>query len=185
MNCCVVVLCLFFSDSLTWSADIFVSLQYKLRGVDVEKYACYVNKLRQNVGLETENDVKLWRHKERTPNTNDHHMTLNEPPWKFSAYATDVLLRSQWNTGNLSLLMVVFGWKLPAIVNQTSGLEAPSTLSSLASLCVFKSSSTSSFLVPDNHWSLSEDDAWLSLSLTLNSDSTQSWINYKCNCNWM
>jgi len=25
-----------------------------------------------------------------TPNTNDHHMPLNEtPPWKFSAYATD------------------------------------------------------------------------------------------------
>ena len=36
-----------------------------------------------------ENDVKLWRHKERTPNTNDHHMTLNgPPPWRFSAYAT-------------------------------------------------------------------------------------------------
>jgi len=37
-----------------------------------------------------EYDVKLWRHKQRTPNTNDHHMPLNEnPPWKFSAYATD------------------------------------------------------------------------------------------------
>jgi len=23
-------------------------------------------------------DVKLWRHKQRTPNTNDHHMPLNE-----------------------------------------------------------------------------------------------------------
>jgi len=34
-------------------------------------------------------DVKLWRRKERTPNTNDHHIPLNElPPWKFSAYAT-------------------------------------------------------------------------------------------------
>jgi len=30
------------------------------------------------------NDVKLWRHKQRTPNANDHHMTLNQnPPWKF------------------------------------------------------------------------------------------------------
>jgi len=27
-----------------------------------------------------EYDVKLWRHKQRTPNTNDHHMALNEPP---------------------------------------------------------------------------------------------------------
>jgi len=25
-------------------------------------------------------DVKLWRHKKRKPNTNDHHMPLNEPP---------------------------------------------------------------------------------------------------------
>jgi len=40
----------------------------------------YVNKLRQNVGLETWNDVKLWRHKQRTPNTNDHHMTLKQTP---------------------------------------------------------------------------------------------------------
>jgi len=34
-------------------------------------------------------DVKLWRHKQRTPNTNDYPMPLNEaPPWKVSAYAT-------------------------------------------------------------------------------------------------
>jgi len=26
------------------------------------------------------NDVKLWRDKQRTPNTNDHHMTLNQNP---------------------------------------------------------------------------------------------------------
>jgi len=24
--------------------------------------------------------TKLWRHKQRTPNTNDHDMPLNEPP---------------------------------------------------------------------------------------------------------
>jgi len=24
------------------------------------------------------NDVKWWRHKQRTPNTNDHHTTLNQ-----------------------------------------------------------------------------------------------------------
>ena len=36
---------------------------------------------------EHENDVKVWRHKQCTPN--DHHMTLNQnPPWKLSAYAT-------------------------------------------------------------------------------------------------
>jgi len=27
-----------------------------------------------------EYDFKLWRHKKRTPNTNDHHMPLNEDP---------------------------------------------------------------------------------------------------------
>jgi len=34
-------------------------------------------------------DVKLWRHKQRTPNTNEaiRHW-INPPPWKFSAYAT-------------------------------------------------------------------------------------------------
>jgi len=46
------VLCLFFSDSLTWSADSLYCNDTKIRGVDVEKYVCYVNKLRQNVGLE-------------------------------------------------------------------------------------------------------------------------------------
>jgi len=36
-----------------------------------------------------DDDVKLWRHKQRTPNTNDHHMPLNEiPAWKLSAHAT-------------------------------------------------------------------------------------------------
>ena len=35
------------------------------------------------------NDVRLWRHKQCTPKTNNHHMTLNQTlPWKFSAYAT-------------------------------------------------------------------------------------------------
>jgi len=38
-----------------------------------------------------EYDVKLWRHKQRTPNTISHHTPLSEtPPWKFSAYATDL-----------------------------------------------------------------------------------------------
>jgi len=36
-----------------------------------------------------EYDVKLWRHKHPIPNTNNHHMPLNDPPWIFSAYATD------------------------------------------------------------------------------------------------
>ena len=44
------------------------------------------------------NDVKLWRHKQRKPNTNDHHMILTQtPPWKFSAYATVPGYCCQWN----------------------------------------------------------------------------------------
>jgi len=39
--------------------------------VRVEEYACYVNKLRQNVGLKHEYYVRLWRHKLLTPNAND------------------------------------------------------------------------------------------------------------------
>jgi len=43
-----------------------------------------------NFAWKHEYDVKLWRHKQRTPNTNYHHLPLNEtPPWKFSVYATE------------------------------------------------------------------------------------------------
>jgi len=36
-----------------------------------------------------DHDAKLRCHKHRTPNTNDHHMPLNEtPPSKISKYAT-------------------------------------------------------------------------------------------------
>jgi len=55
MNCFVVALSVFSSDILTWSTDslIYNSMKNKLRGVCAEEYAYYVNKLRQNVGLET------------------------------------------------------------------------------------------------------------------------------------
>jgi len=63
------------------------------------------------------NDVKLWRHKQRTPNTNDHHMTLNQtPPWKFSAYATEedrnvlrssLKFNSQWSN---HFLLWIYPW---------------------------------------------------------------------------
>jgi len=79
MNCCVAALRIFSSDILTWSADSAVT--HKIRGMRVlEERAYYVNKLRQNVGLENEYNFKLWRHKQRTPKTNDHHKPLNEHP---------------------------------------------------------------------------------------------------------
>jgi len=73
MNRCVVALSLFPPTSSLLRALIV----YKIRGVRVEEYAYYVNKLRQNIGLEW-----TWRHKQRAPNTNDHHMPLNEIPMK-------------------------------------------------------------------------------------------------------
>ena len=86
MNCCVVTLSLFSTDILTSSADV-----YKIRGVHIEEYAYYVNKFRQNVGLET----WIWRQivtsKTAHTNTNDHHMPLMETtPWKISAHVTDI-----------------------------------------------------------------------------------------------
>jgi len=57
MNSCVAALSIFSSDILTWSADSLYSVTHKIRGVRIEEYAYYVNKLRQKVGLET----WIWR----------------------------------------------------------------------------------------------------------------------------
>jgi len=55
MNRYIVALGVFHSDSLNWSANslysLFSAMRRKIRRVDVEKYGCYVKKLRQNVGL--------------------------------------------------------------------------------------------------------------------------------------
>jgi len=56
MNCCVVALSLFSSDILTWNADtLFSAMTHKIMGVCVcvQEYTYYVNKLRQNVAMET------------------------------------------------------------------------------------------------------------------------------------
>ena len=65
-------------------------MTHKIRGVDVEKCAYYVNKRRQNVGLET----CKWRQivTSQTAHTKykwpPYDPEPNPPPWKFSAYAT-------------------------------------------------------------------------------------------------
>ena len=64
-------------------------MAHKIRGVRVEKYTYYVNKLHQNVGLET----WIWRQimtSQRLPTTNKWppYATDWNPPWKISAYAT-------------------------------------------------------------------------------------------------
>jgi len=56
-------------------------------GVDVEKYAYYVNKLRQNVALETWKlrQIVTWQTAHKCPPYDPEP----KPPWKFSAYATE------------------------------------------------------------------------------------------------
>jgi len=63
---------------------------HKIRGVRVEDYAYHVNKLRQNVSLET----WLWRQIVTSQTAHTKHKwppyaTDRNPPWKFSAYAID------------------------------------------------------------------------------------------------
>ena len=61
----------------------FNAMTHKIRIVGVKEYEYYVNKLRQNVIWKHGYDVKMWRHKQHTPNTNDYHMPLREiPPMK-------------------------------------------------------------------------------------------------------
>jgi len=50
-----------------------------------------------------EYDVKLWRHKQPTPNTNDTTRRWINPLWKFSAYAT--VSRYRKNMLNPSLVV--------------------------------------------------------------------------------
>ena len=69
---------------------IFSSVTHKISGVDVEKYAYYVNKLHQNVGLET------WKWRQIVTSQTAHTKYKwspydpqpKPPPWKFSVYAT-------------------------------------------------------------------------------------------------
>ena len=97
----------------------FSSMTHKTKGVRVEEHANYVNKLRQNVGLETWIRRQIVTSQTTHTNTNDQNMPLNEtsPPWKFSAYVTaclniqDSLWRSLGTTQNcgcLSQNVVIF-----------------------------------------------------------------------------
>ena len=65
-------------------------MTHKTRRVRVEEYAYYVNKLHQNVGLETSIRRQIVTSEtERTQIINGHHMPLNEnAPGKVSAHAT-------------------------------------------------------------------------------------------------
>ena len=85
MNCCIVALGVLYSDSLTWRADslysLFSAMAHNIRWVEKNMHIMPTN-LAKTLVWKYDCDVKLWRHKQRTPNTNDHHMPLNEPPMK-------------------------------------------------------------------------------------------------------
>ena len=69
----------------------------KKKGVRVEEYAYYVNKLRQNAGLET----WIWRQivtsqKAHTKYKWPTYVTVWNHPWKSSAYANDQHAVQAW-----------------------------------------------------------------------------------------
>jgi len=69
-----------------------------------------------NFAWKHEYDVKLWRHKKRTPNTNDHHNPLNDPPMK-------IFCVRHWSS--LSFVQKTFdcyGWKWLRVERNAYGL---------------------------------------------------------------
>jgi len=57
-----------------------------------------------------EYDVKLWRHKDRIPQTNYHHMPLNEPPMKI--FCVRHWLGVQKSRSKLDWYMVIYSERL-------------------------------------------------------------------------
>jgi len=69
--------------------------------MDVEKYAYYVKKLAKTLVWKHEHDVKLWLHKQHTPNTNDHHVPLNEnSPMK-------IFCVRHWSYGRIVVIFIM------------------------------------------------------------------------------
>jgi len=62
----------YFTKTLLWWECIWLDFFTKIREVRLEEYAYFVKKLRLKTWI--------WRQKQRTPNTNDHRMPLNENP---------------------------------------------------------------------------------------------------------
>jgi len=84
INCCVVVLTVFSSDILTWSADSLYSVQWHKKYGECAWKNIHImsTNFAKKLVWKHECDVKLWRHKQRIPNTNDHRMPPNETPMK-------------------------------------------------------------------------------------------------------
>jgi len=82
-----------------------------------------------------EYDIKLLRHKYRTPQTNDHHMSLNETPHEIflrmplSADGTAQRLDCLWLVPSLpelwSRISSNFGWLEPELVSKFFHIVEP------------------------------------------------------------
>jgi len=80
-NSCAAALSLFSSDILTWRADSLYSVQWHVKKGSACRRICILStNFAKTLVRKHEYDVKLWRHKHRTPQANDHHMPLNETP---------------------------------------------------------------------------------------------------------
>ena len=85
LQCCVVALSLFSSDILTWSGDSsWYSVQWHLKRMECiyKNMHSMSTNFAKTLALKYEYVVKLWRHKQRIPKTNDHYLLLNETPLK-------------------------------------------------------------------------------------------------------
>jgi len=82
-------------------------------------------------------DIILWRHKQRTPNTNDYPMPLNElPPMKiFSAYATVGKCTTR-GTCRKFRKWLVFNHKYAGSVNTCERVKNIRNLKAFLSICL-------------------------------------------------
>jgi len=108
-------------------------MTHKIRRVDVEKYAYYVNKLRQNVGLET----WIWRQivTSQTAHTKykwtPYATEWTPPPRKFSAYATTNESPYKTTVHKMQLQVQISMRHLPLVLNVAQCFVAVGRVSNL------------------------------------------------------
>jgi len=102
------------------------------------------------------NDVKLWRHKQRTPNTNDYHMTLKQTPHENflrTPLAGEISCLSMFIILKMSLFCILF--LMYRLMLQVPSLKSSSWIACTASLMVYLALSFVSIsLTRHSYWSL-------------------------------
>jgi len=86
---------------------IFSAMTHKIRIVDVEKICILCQQTSPNRCLETWIWRKMWRHKQHTLHTNDHHMPLNETPHE-NFLRTPLIWTNIWITPQLVALFFCY-----------------------------------------------------------------------------